>query len=117
MEYKFQNSVGYSGGTTGVQTVHHTGAHGQRGPIQAQTINRLHRSSQYNTINNYYGSLDFTQKCSQNAGNAIPETLNSKNVLAENPPDPLITLWRPKFFFSNRVPHPRSAATGWLSQY
>ena len=34
-----------SGGTTGVQTVHRTGAHGPRGPIQAHTI----RQSQYNT--------------------------------------------------------------------
>ena len=37
-----------SGGTTGVQTVRRTGAHGPRGPIQAHTINRLHGSSQYN---------------------------------------------------------------------
>ena len=34
-----------SGGTTGVETVHRTGAHGPRGPIQAHTI----RQSQYNT--------------------------------------------------------------------
>ena len=81
-----------SGGTTGVETVHRTGAHGPRGPIQAHTI----RQSQYNTpllsvnclfingpiINNIFlkimvHSLDFTHKCSQNAGNAISETLNS----------------------------------------
>ena len=48
-----------------------------------------------------FWSLDFTQKCSQNAGNAISETLNSKNFLVENPPGSptyVITLWGPEIF-------------------
>ena len=32
-------------------------------------------------------SLDFTQKCSQNAGNAISETLNSNIFWQRIPPD------------------------------
>ena len=48
-------------------------------------------------------SLDFTQKCSQNAGNAISETLNSNIFWQRIPPDPLtyaITLWGPNYFLA-----------------
>ena len=97
---------------------------------------RLHGSSQYNTIiigklplfingaiinnisvlkNNGYTTkkkwfvvFRFFSK-SQNAGNAISETLNSKLFWRRIPPEPStydITLWGPKFF-SRTVPCPK----------
>ena len=104
------------------------GPMGRGGPSKPHTINRLHGSSQYNRpllsanclfingpiINNIFLkimdtlqkksdllSLDFTHKCSQNAGNAISETLNSNTFWQRIPPDLptyVIILWGPNCF-------------------
>ena len=58
-------------------------------------------------------SLDFTHKCSQNAGNGISETLNSNIFWRRIPPD-LPTCHHfvgAQMFFSHRGPHTRSDVT------
>ena len=47
------SKAGISGGTTGVQTVRRTRAHGPRGPIQAPKL-LTDCTGRHNTINNYY---------------------------------------------------------------
>ena len=60
-------------------------------------------------------SLDFTHKCSQNAGNAISETLNSnifwRRIPPPGPPYICHHFLGAQMFFSHRGPHTRSAAT------
>ena len=61
----------------------------------------------YTTKKSDLSSLDFAQKCSQNAGNAISETLNSKMFWQRIPPDPplhVITVGAQNFFTLRPTP-------------
>ena len=56
--------------------------------INGAIINNIFLKTGYTTKKSDLWSSDFTQKCSQNVGNAISETLNSKIFWQRIPLDP-----------------------------